>query len=242
MLYAFITPVNASIADYLNTANYAYMMKMRILCFTSAQGGVGKKQVIANLAALLVKLKKRVLIADFCNSFFGEILNKKSSLLKILDKNHENGDIIKEFNAVKEEYDYVMVCLNSSQIFHLINGDLFILTTPLRLSLIKTKHLVENLKNNKTEIKLIVNKFGENKRYEYSISFIEKVMNIPVLQVIPYDPMVIKSEQLGLPLTDLGKSAALLSILKTTIKITGLSFPPSVFNNINLKESVKIKG
>ncbi|MHA1410163.1 MAG: nucleotide-binding protein [Candidatus Odinarchaeia archaeon] len=217
---------------------------MKTYIFLSSKGGVGKRQIVSNFILLLLELKKNILLIDLSNSLFNEILDLPKSNLTFVDNcsSFEEAELIIKKNS-QIKYDYLILVGHTLPFNGFKADSLFIITTPFRISLIKSKELVRKIhKENFSGIWLIINKVGENSKYEYSNPFIEKVIGLPIIQDFPYDINVIKSEQLGLPLFSMKHEPKfMLALLKFFTKVCDHTVPNTVFHRLMKNSRVKKK-
>lgn len=207
---------------------------MKTVIFLSCQGGVGKTQIICSLSSLLADLGRKVAVIDLCSSLLDVGLKTEYPNIPVYDITGYPGKLsfyVDKIAAEGTEFSFI----NGSYVYYsgISIDKIFIVTTPLRMSLLKTEKLVRRLKKTITDrsvIGVVLNKVGENKSYEYSSFIVEKILGLPITQQVPYDPCVIKSEQLAVPLPKFKeKSAALLPLLKLLNHISGIPIPVNIF-------------
>ncbi len=202
---------------------------MKLICFTSTQGGVGRSQLISSIAYLLSTLDRRVGVIDLNSKKIIELLKpevlEQRISINTADK-YVLSTLIEQWKENRIEYILVNTPISG---YVEENADcILIVTTPLRLALIKNMSVKREIRerNINAEIGVILNKVGECKECEYSKIIVEKLLEAPVIHQIPYDKLFIKSEQLGGPVPKLfGNTRVVISLLKLVSRLFEISIP-----------------
>ncbi|WEU40948.1 MAG: P-loop NTPase [Candidatus Odinarchaeum yellowstonii] len=202
---------------------------MKLICFTSAQGGVGRSQLITNIAYLLSTLGRRVGVIDLNGRKIPELLKTVAVNQLILLNAPEDSNPLTLIGRWKEKgVEYILVNTHILECEELTADYILIVTTPLRLSLIENMRVAEVLRKSfgNAKIGVILNKVGECEEYEYNKFIVEKLLGVPVLHQIPYDKSFIRSEQLGEPIQKLfDKKELLIPLLKLVNRIFEIPIP-----------------
>ncbi len=202
---------------------------MKLICFTSAQGGVGCSQIVTNTAYLLSTLGRRVGVIDLNGKKTAELLKSAVLNRQILINNPGDSDPLTLIKRWRESgVEYVLANTPILNTFEIEADYILIVTTPLRLALIKNMRLVRLVKESGLNVKIgiILNKVGECEECEYSKNIVEKILGAPVLYQIPYDKSFIKSEQLGEPVSKIsGKTGVVISLLKLVNQLFEIPIP-----------------
>ncbi|MEM2109016.1 MAG: P-loop NTPase [Candidatus Odinarchaeota archaeon] len=207
---------------------------MKIVIFLSAQGGVGRSQIISSLAYLLSNLGRKVGVIDLCGNSIEELLKTINSITPVLVagiNNYKPQSLIEKWE--KEGVDFTLVN-HLSDYSEIKTESILIVTTPLRLSLLRNRRLAYNIrnKNPQAKISVVLNKVGECENYEYKNIIVEKILGAPVIQQIPYDLDFIRCEQLGTPLPKLaGKTPTVISLLELLSLVCEIQIPVNILKS-----------
>lgn len=211
----------------------------KAVLFTSGKGGVGRTQILMNIAYCIRTLGKKTLIIDFDNSRQMQLpkANKEQLQYIRISDSIKREKVRNILRLSRDNSDFIFITGNLMPIFRSVEevDSVILVTTPHKVSL-ERNLTASNLFRNRfgESIYLIINKSGECADYEYSYKAIARYLNTAVLGVVPYDEEVIKAEQLDSFYVECAESSpAALATMRIADKIISSNYPkPILLENV----------
>ncbi len=241
----------------------------RYICVASGKGGVGRTTTAINLAHLMGKNKKTLLIdanlttpnvhihlgSPILAHTLMNVLKDEASVYQAI-YTHESGlrilptistihDLKKlKFNRLKEvirsldgEADIIVMDSAAGLGKEAITAmeaadDILIITNPELSSVLDTQKTIQVAHElGKTILGVVVNKQGEH-RHELKVNQMEKLLDLPVIGIIPYDNDVRKALALNHPVTHSHPKA---KASRSYEELAGLLLGKKYYESINKK-------